>query len=302
MKASTHTEIYRPFTGTLRTSGARFWPLFPAGMRVAARRKLPLLILYAPPAICTVVFSFLVYAVYLAESGMEQQDVGIPNGFKAAAARTVMQQLEVRRLVLLFHQIMVWFTMLTTAWFGSGLFADDRRAGAHQLYFSRPLTRLDYALGKLAVVAFFSACALMLPGLWLCTMASFSSPDWSFLTEQPEVIAQTVAYECLWVLVTSLAVLAMSSMASKKVFALIGMFALFVLTFAMASLLGTEVDERFFAISPILDVWAIGDWMFDVSSGVPKPPLGLAVKALVGFVTLFVLVIAWRLRRLEVVA
>lgn len=302
MKASTHTEIYRPFTGTLRTRGPRFWPLFVTGVRVAARRKLPLLLLYAPAAICTVIFSFLVYAAYLAESGMEHAGVGIRDRMAAAVAQNAVQQLQVRKLVLLFHQIMVWFTMLTTAWFGSGLFAEDRRVGAHQLYFSRPLTRLDYALGKLAVVAFFSACALLLPGLWLCTMASFTSPEWSFLREQPEVIAQTVAYEILWVLVTSLAVLAMSSLASKKVFALIGMFALFVLTFAMASLLGHEVDARFFAISPILDVWAVGDWLFDVGSEVPQPPLGLAVRALAGCVTLFVLVIAWRLRRLEVVA
>lgn len=302
MKASTHTEVYRPFAGTLQTRGPRFWPLVSAGVRVATKRKLPLLLFYAPPAICTVVFSFLVYGAYAAQAVMEMPGVGIQDPLAAMAAQSVMQQLQVRQLVVLFHQIMVWFTLLSTAWFGSGQFADDRRVGAHQLYFSRPLTRLDYALGKLLVVGFFAACALVLPGLWLCTMATFTSPDWSFVREQPEVILQTIGYELVWVLLTSLAVLAMSSLASKKVFALIGMFAIFVLSFGMSMMLGTEIDERFLAFSPILDAWALGNWLFDASGGPPTPPLALALQVLVGYAALFTLVIAWRVRRLEVVA
>lgn len=301
MRASTHTEVYRPFAGTLRTGGLRAWPLFAANVRVLAKKKLPLLLLYAPPAIATIVFSFLVYGSYAVE--LRKDTVPGVQGFAVnMLAAQVARAARVSNLVVLFHQIMVWFTLLVTAWFGSGLFADDRRTGAHQLYFARPLTRLDYALGKLLTVGFYSACALVLPGMWLCLMASFTSPDWEFLRQQPEVIPKTLAYELVWVLVTSLAVLAASSVASKKVFALIGMFALFVLSFAMAAPLGEEISARFFAISPILDVWALGTRLFETPDGPPAAPFGLSMAALGGYLTFFVLVIAWRLRRLEVVA
>lgn len=301
MKAATHTEVYRPFQGTIAQRGPRFWPLTTAGVRTATKRRLPLLILYAPPAIATIIFSFLVYGTYAAEAQLENVS-GIQAEMASMFAKQAMKQLEVKRLIVLFHQIMVWFALLSTAWYGSGQFADDRRVGAHQLYFSRPLTRLDYALGKLAVVAFFAACALLLPGLVLCLVATITSPDASFLVEQYDVILETLLYGAVWVLTISLAVLATSSLASRKVFALVGMFAIFVLSFALASLLGHEIDPRFFAISPIMDIWALGARLFDVRSEAPTPEWTLGLKVLGGYVALFAAVIAWRLGKLEVVA
>ena len=80
------------------------------------------------------------------------------------------------------------FALLATAWYGSGLFCEDRRAGAHQLYFARPITRLDYFLGKFLVAAFFGACAILVPALVICLVASFSSPEWSFLKEEGDLV------------------------------------------------------------------------------------------------------------------
>lgn len=302
MKAATHTEVYRPFRGTIAQRGLRFWPLTAAGIRTATKRRLPLLLFYAPPAIATVIFSFLVYGTYAAETQLPAAGGGMRELAVNAFAKQAMKQLEVKRLVVLFHQIMVWFVLLSTAWYGSGQFADDRRVGAHQLYFSRPLTRLDYALGKFSVVAFFASCGLLLPGLVLCLVATLTSPDASFLFEQYDVILETLVYGGVWVFTISLAVLATSSLASRKVFALVGMFAIFVLSFALASLLGHEVDPRFFAISPIMDIWALGGRLFEVPSSVPVPEWTLGLKVLGGYVLLFAAVIAWRLRKLEVVA
>src|SRR5437879_3710070 len=45
------------------------------------------------------------------------------------------------------------FAILFSVWAGSGLIADDLRTGALLMYLSRPLTRLDYVLGKLGVLA-----------------------------------------------------------------------------------------------------------------------------------------------------
>jgi ABC-type Na+ efflux pump permease subunit len=54
----------------------------------------------------------------------------------------------------------------------AGLVADDRRTGAMELYFSRPLRRRDYVLGKLLAAGLVPAVALVLPFLllWILLM------------------------------------------------------------------------------------------------------------------------------------
>lgn len=304
MKAATHTEVYRPFRGTIAPRKLRFWPLTGSGVRVACKRKLPLLLFFAPPAILTTIFSFLIYATYAAQA--PEGPLGQLGGFQGLATNVIahraQQLVRVKSLVTIFHQLMVWFSLIATSWYGAGLMAEDRRAGAHQLYFSRPLTRMDYFLGKLGVVATFASFALLLPGLVLCLVATFTSPEFSFLREEWVVVPQTFLYGLTWVLLTSLAALAVSCLVAKKILSLVGMFAIFVMSFGMAGILGHKVDPAWFALSPILDVWALGAHLFAVETQVPAPPWPLALWALGGWAALFLAVIAWRLRRIEVVA
>ena len=303
MKAVTHTEVYRPFQGSLEERRLRFAPIVSMGVRTAAKRRLPLLLLYAPPAIATIVFSFVVYGTYAATGMLEQAqgDVGLSERMAMAMAQQTLKQAEVQSLILQFHRLLVWFTLLVTTWYGSGLFCDDRKVGAHQLYFARPLTRLDYFLGKFFHAAFFAACALLVPGMILCLMASFLSPDWQFLRERGHIILRTFAYEGLWVLTVSAAVLAGSSLAAKRAFALVGIFGFFLMSLSFATLLGEEVSSNFFALSPILSLWRIGDALFESDPSF-KLSLSSAWTSVVAFNALFLTIIAWRLRRLEVVA
>jgi len=124
--ARTHTEVYRRFEGQLGRTPLRFWALAAAGIRIGLRPKLPLLLLYTPPAIATVVFSFLVYGRYAAEAGVDAIG-GIEGGMAKAMANRALQQLEVKNQIARFHEGMAWFSLLATSWFGCGLFAEDRR-------------------------------------------------------------------------------------------------------------------------------------------------------------------------------
>ena len=58
---------------------------------------------------------------------------------------------------------------IAAAAIGGGAVADDRNAGCWTVYFSRPVSRLQYALGKLAGVSFVTVCLYVLPSilLWL---------------------------------------------------------------------------------------------------------------------------------------
>ena len=50
-----------------------------------------------------------------------------------------------------------FFVFIITVWVGAGLIANDKRANALQIYFSKPISRRDYMIGKLGVLVFFLA-------------------------------------------------------------------------------------------------------------------------------------------------
>ena len=55
--AQIHTEVYRRFQGELRSHPFRFWPILTSGIRSNVKKKLPLMLLYLPVVIATVIFS-----------------------------------------------------------------------------------------------------------------------------------------------------------------------------------------------------------------------------------------------------
>ncbi len=68
-----------------------------------------------------------------------------------------------------FVSVQFYFTAFAIAVVAGGAVADDRAAGAFDLYFARPLTRMDYALGKLLGAGLVPGVTLLVPValLWL---------------------------------------------------------------------------------------------------------------------------------------
>ncbi len=69
-----------------------------------------------------------------------------------------------------------YLTAIAIAVIAGGCVAEDRAAGALELYFSRPLSRLDYALGKLLGAGLVPLSTLVVPTLLLWLVAVGVSP------------------------------------------------------------------------------------------------------------------------------
>lgn len=299
MTSTTHTEIYRRMRGELRSRAVRWWPLFVADLRAATRKKLPLLLLFSLPTIAGIVFSFVVYAKYTLESGTVP---GVGEPAARGVAMAVGSMLEVRNQIAQFNIQCALFALLVIAWFGAGMIAEDKKAGAHLLYFSRPLTRLDYFVGHFLSVSTMGLLAVLAPGLMICIVATFTSPDYAFLTDDWELILATIGYSLLFVMTLSAFVLAVSSLASRKAFALVATFALLLGSTAVSGALrGMKQDEDYFMASLNLNFQRIGDWMFDKESVFDWDPM-YSLWIVLGVMLASLLVCALRLRRLEVVA
>lgn len=303
MTATINTEIYRPFRGRLSEHRLRFLPLSRSAIRTATKRKLPMLVLLAPPGIATVIFSFVVYARFAVESGVNPVAMGSAGPGAMLVAGFAEKLIQVREQIVMFHLAMSAFTLLVIAWYGAGEIAEDRRLGAHLLYFSRPLTLLDYLLGKLFTVAFFGSLVVLLPGLVICAVATFSSPDWAFLKREGDVIPRTIAFALLWIATWSSVILAISSLFSRKTFALVASFAFFMLQGAVATLLGKLLkDSRWHMLSLQGNFLRLAGWILDMPRLESAWGAGWSLAIVGAFTALAWLVLLLRVRRMEAVA
>jgi ABC-type transport system involved in multi-copper enzyme maturation permease subunit len=269
------------------------------------KQRKALLLLFLPAFVVTVIMCFAVWVKFRAEVMVESRgeemdfQAQIMQGMVKAQAE---QLFGVVTMILFFAQGMGGFALLAVSWFASGLFCEDRKAGAHQLYFARPITRLDYFLGKFLTASFFSVCAMLVPLLSVCIAAAIFSPEWSFLKKEWGVIPRVIGFSLLWTVVVSSLVLMASSLASRKSFALLAIFGLVMLSVPFAAILGEFVDKKLFALALFVDLNVLAHHFLGRPGEIDGVTSGSAWVAVLALLALSWMIIAWRLRRLEVVA
>lgn len=301
MTASTHTEIYRKLQGAPQPARVNAFPLWKARVRVALKRKLPLLLLFVPPWISAIVFSFVVYTKFTLEQGL-----GSPIGSGAAGmmvSAVATQILQVQDQIVLFAKVSFAFALLCVTWFGAGLICEDRRAGAHLLYFSRPLTRFDYFLAHFLTAFTFGAFVTILPVVLICTVAVFSSPEYVFLTEKWSVITGALGYAVINVCVMSMIVLAISALASRKTYALGGVFAVVVGSEVLGKMLSVvQRDRDWSMLGVMMNLHRLADWMTSANQSRFDWNPWFSVAIVSGIALTCAWIVLRRLRKLEVVA
>jgi hypothetical protein len=127
-------------------------------------------------------------------------------------------------------------------------------------------------------------------------------PDASSAQRDSAVSRAPHGFGGLWTQLDSSLVLAESSLASPRTFALLGVFAWFLLTAAIGGILsGVQREHDFMALSPFAAGVRIATWMFDTGD-VPPWSLSLSWTSVASTILLSLLIAWWRVRRLEVVA
>ena len=300
--ASTHQETYRSFEGSRSLGAPGFWPIFVGSLRVALKRKLPLLLLSIVPAIATCVVSFFVYLKFAAEAKAMPEAFAGNMGFLAEAlARQATTHLEARNQIISFHASMNMFATLCVAWYGSGLICDDRRSGAFQLYFSRPLSRLQYFLGKLLCVSFFGVMVSLVPPLVIFVVASLASHEWAFFYSDWDIVPRSLAFSCVWLSVTCGLALFASSLATRKSFALVGIFSFLGFSVVTGQILGSFVEHDLFSVSLVFSMQSIAHQIFNEDVGWTRVESIVAWRSIGVMILFFFSGLTWRLARLQAV-
>ena len=184
----------------------------------------------------------------------------------------------------------------------SGLIADDRRTNALQLYLSKPLTRVEYVLGKLVPPVAFVLGVTLLPALLLLILQVVFSGSLTFLRANLFLLPAITLFSLAQALLSACAILALSSLSKSRRFVAVMYAGIIFFTAAMYQVLRGITSSRTWAvISPgeMLDV--IANAIFR-GRGEPAVPVYVAVIVLLVIVGVAMVILERRIRAVEVVA
>lgn len=205
-----HELGYRSWEGRLLPRWRRSWSISRTGVKLALRlRVLRRLMLLSIAPLLYLAPGFFVIGV--------MTDPTNPGGAPALQSMFgwVFEDPEIRRQLMrspelvrgplwndIFHNLFtyfgIWGGIVSTIFVAPSLLSRDLRSKAFLLYFSKPITRVDYILGKAGVIMAFLLWFTLLPCLLIyLTSIAFSPTSATFMQTigvVPRIVAASLVY------------------------------------------------------------------------------------------------------------
>ena len=164
------------------------------------------------------------------------------------------------------------------------------------LYFSRPITRAEYVLGKLAVVCIYVSLITTAPALALYLFGVLLSPDLSVLQYTWDLPLRILAASLLMIVPTTTLALAFSSLSTRSYYAGFAWFAFwasgFITYYFLQGTLAERFDDRWALLSLHHTLGRVQSWVFDL--GVTFSSVVPFLLVLAGLSVFSVATVFWR--------
>lgn len=217
--AEVREKGYHHWAGQLQEKNLMFWPIARTGISLAFQRK-RFKFLFALSFFPAIIFAVGIYiSERLEDFKFLAQEVGKTLQVNPGYFKTYLS------LNYIFFMI-----LLLMALGGAGLIADDFRHKAIQLYLARPVTRLDYLLGKAGVVMFFVGLLTLVPALILFLLKLLFSGSFKFFLDYPWLILSIIFYSAWLMVFFTCYVLLASSLSQNRNYVIALIFAIYYLS------------------------------------------------------------------------
>ncbi len=189
-----------------------------------------------------------------------------------------------------------------TVFVGSGLIASDRRANALQIYLSKPLLRMEYIGGKLAILGAFLLFVTLVPALLLIALQVMFAGNFDFIRANLHVVP-AVTLACLMrVVVSAFTMLALSSLSkSTRYVAILYTGAIFFTNSIYGVLAFVTGSTRVAWVSISANMDNITDALFRQAPRY-ETPVTVSVLVLLGLLAVAISVLERRVRGVEIVS
>jgi len=190
---------------------------------------------------------------------------------------------------------------LLTAVVVGGMISDDRQHGTSAIYFSRPVSRLDYTSMKYLSVAIILGFVIVFSYFAYYTSAIvFKSEGWAYLADTlPIFLGGMLAGIVLVITYTSIG-LALSSISQSRFFAAIGFLSIIYGTKLVSLLVELQFDTTFMYVTSPYDCLAhMGQFLLGIPSNY-EHPVSISIVSLMIMNALSVWLLVSRVTSLEV--
>lgn len=176
-------------------------------------------------------------------------------------------------LQILFRRSQPFLLIPIVAVIAPPMISQDFRSRAFLLYFSRPLTKAQYIIGKAATVGLYLLCVTMFPALLLYFVGVLLSPDISVLYATWDLPLRVILASLLIVIPCTMLALMLSSLTVESRYASFAWFAIWIfghLTYVVIRGVASPGD------SSIVQSVSLFETFNDLSSWILDPRLGVA--------------------------
>jgi ABC-type transport system involved in multi-copper enzyme maturation permease subunit len=195
--------------------------------------------------------------------------------------------------------LFLWLLMLVFA--GSGLVADDLKHNSLQIYFSRPLRKKDYILGKMAVVFFFILAVTLVPGLLVYIFKLIFAGSFKFFLEYPWLLLSIVGFSAFLAVFFAFYTLLLSGLSKNSRYVMILVFMVYLFSHILYGILQSIFKTPYMALFSIREnIDQVGALVFAQKPAHPVPVLWSCL-VLAGICGLSVIVLHRRIRGVEVI-
>lgn len=156
--------------------------------------------------------------------------------------------------------LLFWIMLLA----GSGMICNDIHNNLMEVYFSKPITWRDYALGKIMTLVLVGLLLTAVPGVVLVFLHNLLAPGWETLKTSYPWPLSIMVYSFLIVIPCSLVVLAGSALLKNQRTAAIVVLVLVFFNLAAANTISDDLmdDDRYNLIGVPLAVFHLGSDLF----------------------------------------
>jgi ABC-2 type transport system permease protein len=193
-----HDQSYRRQSGPRGVARSPWLVIAVTGILTLVRRRV---------FVALLLFAWLVFLVHAVR-------IYIAATFPAAGPLLAMTAASFRQ----FFDHQAIFVFFVTVYVGAGLIAGDRQAHALQIYLSKPLTRVEYVAGKMAILVFFLLLVTWLPAMLLLLLQALFAGSFAFARENLFLVPAVTVFSIVQALAAAFSMLALSSLSTSSRF------------------------------------------------------------------------------------
>lgn len=274
---------YSRWEGKLRTTSCRWTPIFLTGVRSVFRKKFSKLLF----SLALSPFLIFLIAVYVSTKPELKILSGLIRQLKSDAM--IFQTFYT-------NGFLVFMLVIISIFGGADLISADLRFKALPLYFSRPLNKVDYLMGKMSIVLFYLLLFTLVPGmLLLLAKIIFSGRfDFSFSLFSAILLFPVIISLFLGSMTLALSILSANSKLIK-----ILIFLVYILSDNVATILKNIFhNDLCYLFSIPKNAYQLGAFLFRTGEKWRYPP-GYSALLLVGMTLIFTALLYLKIGKAE---